>query len=158
MLAFLHWVVGTGTSMIIGFVPEALMERYYVNTWVEPFAPTIAAIAFIVGMTLSGRFKGGQGASWVWVFGLFCLGLGVNDFQSGWDPVWSTQPSSWANAMANLFGPTSACSSTECLGELFITVPFTASVTYSLGAFVRRLMTRTGTISPQRLINGQTAN
>ena len=39
----------------------------------------------------------------------------------------------------NLFGPTLKCSNSECLGELFFTIPFTASVTYSLGAYIRRL-------------------
>jgi|SRR5882672_3520764 len=35
---------------------------------------------------------------------------------------------------ANFFGPTSKCSDTECLDELFVTTPFAATVGYSLGA------------------------
>lgn len=140
MLAFLHWVVGTGASMILGFLPEGLLGRYYVNTGIEPFAPVIAATALVLGLAFSGRFRNGQGASWVWIFGLLWLAIGIYDLRSGWSPSWSTQHSSWAYAMVNLFGPTSACSGSECLGELLYTMPFTAAVSYSVGAFIRRLL------------------
>jgi hypothetical protein len=140
MLAFLHWVVGTGASMIIGFLPEGLLSRYYVNTGIEPFAPVIAATGLVLGLAFSGRFRNGQGASWAWIFGMLWLAIGIYELRSGWSRSWSAQRSSWAYAMVNLFGPTSACSDSECLGELLFTMPSTAAVTYSVGAFIRRLL------------------
>ena len=146
MLAFLHWVAGTGASLIVGFLPEALLSRYYLNTGIEPFAPAIAATGLVLGLAFSGRFKNGQGASWAWIFGLLWLAIGIYDLRRDWSPSWSIQRSSWAYAMANLFGPTSACSNSECLGELFFTAPFTASVTYSVGAFIRHSLFRASTV------------
>jgi hypothetical protein len=123
------------------------LGRYYLNTGIEPFAPAIAATGLVLGIAFSGRLKNGQGASWAWVFGLLWLAIGIYDFRRSWNPAWSTQRSSWAYMMANLFGPTSACAESECLGEVFFTVPLTASITYSLGAFIRRFVFRTATIS-----------
>ena len=147
MLAFLHWGVGIGASLVVGFLPEAFLSRYYVNTEIAPFAPVIAATGLILGLTLSGRFKNGQGASWAWIFGLLWLAIGIYEFRHNWSPSWSVRGGSWAYAMANLFGPTSACSNSECLGELLFTVPFTASLTYSVGAFLRRSVFGMSTVS-----------
>lgn len=126
MFAFLYWVAGTGTSFIVGFLPEAFLSRYYVNTGIEPFAPAIAATGLALGIAFSGR-----GARWTWIFGLLWLGVGVYESRGG---------GSWAHAMANLFGPTSACSDSECLGELLFTMPSVASVAYSVGALIARFL------------------
>jgi hypothetical protein len=147
MLAFLHWVAGTGTSMVVGFIPEAVLGRYYVNTGIEAFAPVISTIALALGVAFSGRFRDGRGASWAWIFGLLWLAIGIYQFRSEWSPSWSIQRSSWAYAVENLFGRTSACSGSECIGELLFTMPFTASVAYSVGALIRQISSRTATHS-----------
>jgi len=139
-LAFLHWVVGTAASVLIGFLPEAFLSRYYFDTRIEAFSPAIAGTAFILGIGFSGRFKNGRGAAWVWVFGLLWLAIGIDGLQASWNPAWSTQRSSWQYAMVNLFGPTSACSASECLSELAYTMPFAVSVAYSIGAFFNRFL------------------
>jgi hypothetical protein len=138
MLAFLQCGLGVGASVIIGFVPEAWLARFYVDTVIEPFGPVTAATAFILGLAFSGHLKNGQGASFAWVFGLIWLGVGFHNVRGAWNPQWSNSPSSWDYAIANLFGPTSACQNSECLNEFLVTMPFTASVTYSIGAFIRR--------------------
>jgi len=50
------------------------------------------------------------------------------------DPIKKTR---FAYLIANLFGPTDKCSGSECLGELIFTMPFTASVMYSIGAYIK---------------------
>ena len=56
-----------------------------------------------------------------------------------WPPsVVAVEKTRWGYAIANLFGPTIKYSGSECLYELLFTTPFAASVTYSLGAYLRR--------------------
>ena len=126
MFAFLYWVAGTGTSIIIGFLPEAFLSRYYVNTGIEPFVPAIAVTGLALGIAFSGR-----GARWTWIFGLLWLAVGVYA---------SPSDGSWAHAMGNLFARTSACSDSECIGELLFTMPSVASVAYSVGALIARFL------------------
>jgi hypothetical protein len=64
--AFAMWAWSWG-SVIIGFVPEAWLARFYVDTVIEPFSPVTAATAFILGLAFSGHLKNGQGASFAWV-------------------------------------------------------------------------------------------
>lgn len=138
MSTFFHWGAGTFVSFVLGIFPEGLLSRYYPNTRLEAFFPVIALVAFVLGLTVSARFRHGEGARWTWAFGLLWLLFGIHDIRSGWSPSWSKFPTSWDYAMANLFGPTSACSSSECLGEVIYTMPFVTSVTYSIGALFRR--------------------
>jgi hypothetical protein len=125
--------------MVVGFVPEGILSRFYYDTCIEAFAPAIAFTGLILGFFFSVRFQNGRGASLAWIFGLLWLALGFHQAASGWNPAWATQKSSWDYAVVNLFGRTSACSSSECLSEVFFTMPFSASVTYSIGSIIRKL-------------------
>ncbi len=126
MFAFLYWAAATGTTFAIGFLPEAFLSRYYINTGIEPFAPVIAAIGLALGIAFSGR-----GARWTWLFGLLWLSIGIYEIRGS---------GSWAHAMETLFAPTSACSDSECLGELLFTMPSVASVAFSVGAHIARFL------------------
>lgn len=137
MFGFLHCILGVAGSVSLGILPEAFLSRYYFNTGIEAFAPAVAVTALILGFAFGGIISKGQGASLAWIFGLLWLGIGILDVRKGWNPAWSPEPSAWAHVKANLFGKTSACGDSECLNELFVTMPFTASVMYSLGAFIR---------------------
>jgi hypothetical protein len=137
MCAYVHCLLGVGFSMVSGFLPEGILSHYYYDTRLEAFAPAIAFTGLILGFFFSVRFQNGRGASLAWIFGLLWLAGGFYDAAIGWKPMWSTQKSSWDYAMVELFGRTSACSS-ECLRQVFFTIPFTASVTYSIGSIIRK--------------------
>ena len=70
--------------------------------------------------------------------GLAWLLFGMYDTTRYWSASWSAEKTRWGFMLANLFGPTLKCSGSECLGELIFTTPFTASVTYSIGAYLRK--------------------
>ena len=124
--------------MIIGFLPEAALSRAYANTYLAPYSPAIALIAFLLGYFLSPRVKKGQAATFVWVVGLLWLIYGMYDGLGYWSASWSPEKTRWSAMLAGLFGPTDKCSGSECLGELIFTTPFAASVTYSIAAYIRK--------------------
>jgi hypothetical protein len=124
--------------MVVGFVPEGILSHYYYDTRVEAFAPAIACTGLILGFFFSVRFQNGRGASLAWIFGVLWLAVGFHDAASSWNPTGSTQKSSWDYAIVSLFGATSACGE-GCLREVFFTMPFSASVTYSIGSLVRKV-------------------
>ncbi|HSY33414.1 MAG TPA: hypothetical protein VLA42_15615 [Verrucomicrobiae bacterium] len=63
ILAFLHCILGAGLSMVVGFIPEAILGRFYYDTGIEAFAPAIAFTGLILGFFFSVRFQNGRGAS-----------------------------------------------------------------------------------------------
>ena len=132
-----QYLVAVGGSMVIGFVPEAVLGRAYYNTGLEPYSPAIALIAFLLGYFVSVHIRKGQMAHFVWVLGALWLIYGIFDTMSGWSASWSPERTRWGYTLANLFGPTKNCGGSECLGELLFTTPFAASITYSIGAFIR---------------------
>jgi hypothetical protein len=49
--------------MVVGFIPEAILGRFYYDTGIEAFAPAIAFTGLILGFFFSVRFQNGRGAS-----------------------------------------------------------------------------------------------
>ena len=123
--------------MIIGFLPEALISRMYYNSGLEPYSPVIAATSFGLGYFVADRILNGRAATFVWIIGVAWMVFGIYDTTRYWSASWSPEKTRWGYALANLFGPTVKCSGSECLGELFFTTPFAASITYSVGACLR---------------------
>jgi hypothetical protein len=128
---FLQGAVAILGSMLIGFFPEALISRYYYNSGFEAYSPAILATAIVLGYFVNRRL-GHSPALWVWVVGLVWLAYGAYDESKLWYTTGAISRMSFI--VDNFFGPTSKCSGSECLGELFSTTPFAATVGYSMGA------------------------
>jgi hypothetical protein len=124
-------------SMVIGFFPELLTEKLTSNSAFEPYSPAIAVVALLLGYFFSFRVWEMKGATSTWIVGLVWLGFGVYETAHGWNASWSVEPTVWQYVVANLFGKTSQCSGTECLGELIFTTPCIALFMYSLGAVAK---------------------
>jgi CDP-diglyceride synthetase len=134
-----HYFVAVAGAMIIGFLPEAVLsERVYYNTGLEPYSPMIAITAFLLGYFVSVHIFKGRAATFVWIIGLAWMMFGIYDTTRYWSASWSPEKTRWGYMLANLFGPTRKCSGSECLGELFFTTPFTASIVYSIGAYLAK--------------------
>jgi hypothetical protein len=133
-----HYFVAVAGAVIIGFLPEALLSRVYYNTGLEPYSPMIAITAFLLGYFVSHSIFNGRAATFVWIIGLAWMMFGIYDTTRYWSASWSPEKTRWGYMLANLFGPTLKCSGSECLGELFFTTPFTASITYSIGAYLAK--------------------
>ena len=133
-----HYLIAVVGAMIIGFFPEMFVSRLYLNTGLEPYSPMIAATAFLLGYFVAGLVSDGRASTFVWIIGLAWMLFGVYDTTRFWSASWSPEKTRWGYTLANLFGPTLKCSGTECMGELFVTTPFTASITYSVGAYLRQ--------------------
>ncbi len=133
-----HFFVAVVGAMIIGFLPEALLSGVYYNTGIEPYSHMIAITAFLLGYFVSLFIFDGRAAAFVWIIGLAWMVFGIYDMTRYWSASWSPEQTRWGYMLANLFGPTLKCSGSECMGELFFTTPFTASITYSIGAYVRK--------------------
>ena len=121
--------------MIIGFLPEALVSGIYYNTGFEPYSPMIALTAFLLGYFAARFILRARAASFVWIIGCAWMAFGIYDTTRYWSASWSPEKTRWGYVLANLFGPTLKCSGSECIGELLFTTPFTALVTYSIGAY-----------------------
>ncbi len=137
LLAF-HFFLAAAGGMFIGFLPEALVSQLYLNTVIGAFSPIIALAAFLLGYFVSFRILSLRAAAWAWIPGLAWLIVGVRELSSGWSPSWSPEKTVAGFVLANLFGSTVKCSGSECLYELVFTTPFAASITYSIGAYLRR--------------------
>ncbi len=127
----LKFVVAVMGSMLIGFLPEALIGRYYYNSGFEAYSPAIFVTAIMLGYLVA-RSLGHSPAMWVWIIGLLGLAYGAYSESSQWYK--GLAHSRLDYIAANFFGPTSKCSDTECLNELVFTTPFAATVGYSVGA------------------------
>ncbi len=133
-----HYLIAVAGGMIIGFLPEALMSRLYYNTGLEPYSPMIATTAFLLGYFVAGRVSDGRAATFVWIIGAAWMTFGIYDVTRGWSTTWSPEGTRWGYVLANMFGPTRTCSGSECMYELFFTTPLVASITYSVGAYLRQ--------------------
>jgi hypothetical protein len=133
-----HYFVAVAGAMIIGFLPEALVSRMYYNTGIEPYSPMIAITALLLGFFVGRFIFDGRAAAFVWIIGLAWMVFGIYDTTRYWSASWSPEKTRWGYMLANLFGPTLKCGASECIGELLFTTPFTASITYSIGAYLRK--------------------
>ncbi|MGB8322971.1 MAG: hypothetical protein WCE52_08425 [Candidatus Acidiferrum sp.] len=89
MLGYLHGISACVASMVIGFFPEALLNRHYDQVWVSAFGPAIALTGFILGLTLSAKVKNGEGAILAWMFGLLWLAMGFYAAAKNWRAEYS---------------------------------------------------------------------
>jgi hypothetical protein len=90
----------------------------------QPYYPVLILAGLTLGL-VSPRFFHAGGAPWVWVLPLTVLLWHVFTWRNhGYLPYWS-------DIWNNYFG--SNCGSSECLYELFVTVPFYASAAYTAG-------------------------
>ena len=137
VLLALHFVLAAVGGMLIGFFPEALIGKLYYNTGIEAYSPAIAVSALLLGYFVSYRVLSSRAAMWTWVVGALWLLFGIQEIAIGWNANWSPERTRWAYAFANLFGSSVRCSGSECLDELLFTTPFAASVTYSIGVYLR---------------------
>jgi hypothetical protein len=132
--AFLiHLMFATAGAMVVGFIPEAFASRTYLNSGLEAFSPMIFAVAGILG-TIINKEAGNKAAMWVWVAGTAWLCLEMYNESRSWD--FGRAHSRAEYIVNNFFGPTSKCSATECLSELFAKTPFASTVGYSIGGVI----------------------
>src|SRR4051812_25344601 len=103
-------------AVVIGFLPEVGIDQLVYGTCLEPYSPAIFLVALALGFLVN-RSEGHRVARFVWVAGMFWLLIGVLDTAAGWEASWSHQ-SRFNYVIDNLFGATSKCSGSECLGEL----------------------------------------
>jgi len=133
-----HYLIAVVGAMIIGFFPEVFAARLYYNTGLEPYSPMIAATVFILGYFVARLVSDGRAATFVWIIGLAWMLFGIYDVTRGWSATWSPEKTRAEFVLANMFGPTTRCSGSECMYELFFTTPFTASIMYAGGAYFRK--------------------
>ena len=134
----LHFFVAATGGIIVGLIPEALVGRLFRSTPLEPLAPGMALTALLIGYFFGHRLVARfHIAQWTWIIGTVWFFCGVYELTRFWSPAWSHEKSAWDYAKGQLFGPNRVCGASECLYQLFFTVPFVLSLTYSIGAFVR---------------------
>jgi len=124
----LHTLIAVLGSMLIGIGPEAALSRYYYNTGLEPYSPAILFVSVVLGYCVN-RKMGNRAARWVWVPGLLWLLFGMYDTGK-----YAFGSSRLQYVVDNLFGSTTKCSGTECIGEVLFTTVFVATVGYSVAA------------------------
>jgi hypothetical protein len=140
LLLLLHCIFLAVASITVGVFLELTLDYLGARTRLFPFTPGIAFVAFLTGYFVVSRGQSRRAAVWTWTVGAIWLAFGIYDFAWGsdaWDLRWSTEKTRLAYAIAELFGPPDKCSSSECLGVFIFTMPFTASVMYSIGAYVK---------------------
>jgi len=126
-----HFFVCFALSLPVGGILEYFLDRHIYATRLVAFFPAIAFVALVLGIFFSPLLFRGRGATWIWLIGLVFLLVGVEGVWSSWNPAWSPNKTVWQAIRAELFGRTSECSVSECLGEVFSTMPFVVSVSYS---------------------------
>jgi hypothetical protein len=141
MLAYLHAVAACAASMLIGGLPEAILDRHYEHVWVSAFGPVIASVGFILGLTIGGTFRHRRGPIFAWLFGLLWLAIGFYSAFNSWNGAYRSPKNAFSFAAAVLFGPLSADEELDSLYAAFFTMPFAASVAYSVGSFIRQMVT-----------------
>jgi hypothetical protein len=96
-----------------------LNQPYYV-------APVLCGLAL---GALSRYFVRPRWAAWVWVLPMIILLWNLLTWKGAGPPTTAVY---WEDVWGNYFG--SDCGGSECMYEVFVTVPFYTSVAYSLGA------------------------
>jgi hypothetical protein len=133
-----HCFFAVVAAFIVGIIPELLVGTLYRSTFLEAFSPAVAITALLLGYFFGYKLDREHLAGWTWICGLIWLLIGIHELTSSWSPSWSHTESAWRYARTQLFGSIRLCSDSECLYELFFTTPFTISVTYSLGGFLKK--------------------
>jgi len=129
-----------GFAFGIGFLLEALFNRYYQGSHIAAFSPCIAVSAFVMAF-FANRRRGNHSPLLFAIAGLLWLALAVWDEGRAWNPTWAQESKS--NYLVHMFfGTRAQCSASECIGELFFTTPCLAAITYSLGAAVGLFSTK----------------
>jgi len=90
---------------------------------------------------------------WSWIPGLLVFCFGALELMRWWSPSWDYSPNRWQYAVRNLL--TSNCGSTECLDELFYTMPFVCSIAYSVASYY--VLRRTRQLQ-RAIVEGSAAN
>ena len=147
---FVHLAASTLGAAVVGFVTAFLLagltalvtkntsggnwadhvsDQFILKVAGEPYFlfPVLAGIAF---GALSYGYSRSSSAAWVWVLPTIALVWNVLTWKNGGAPYW---PDVWDN----YFG--SGCSGSECLYELFVTMPFYTALAYSAGWIARRI-------------------
>lgn len=125
-----HFVAAVVISMTIGILPEAFIGGpLYGHTWLVPFSPFMCAAAALLGF-LAARKLRDRAAIWVWVPGVLWFSWAV--FQL----VHEGPLPHAVFVFNNLMGPTDKCADSECLYELFYTMPLTCSIAYSVASWL----------------------
>ena len=150
LFLLLHCLILAVGSMTLGLAAEAAWGNYWLNTGLDGYSPMIALVALLSGYFVVSQGQSRHAAPWMWTVGTVWLAFGIFDTAWGpdaWNATWSPEKTRLAHVIANLFGPTDRCNSSECLTEIIFTTPFTASVMYSIGAYIkiRRLANRSQT-------------
>lgn len=133
-------VVGVLGVLIVAFITAALtkntsggdfadhMAEQRVSIFLDqPYHAAPVLCGLILG-ALSRRFSRSRGAAWVWIAPLIILLWNVMAWEGAGPP---TSSAYWAGIWANFFG--AGCAGSECVYELFVTLPFYTSVAYTLG-------------------------
>ena len=128
----LHFIVPLMASSALGFLPEATLGQLYHGTAIEPFSPFMAGSAALLGVFVARKLLD-RAALWSWIPGLLVFCFGALELMRWWSPSWDYSPKRWRYAVRNLL--TSNCGSTECLDELFYTMPFVCSIAYSVASY-----------------------
>lgn len=109
---------------------DHVADQFILKAAGEPYFVFPVFIGFALG-GLSYRYSRSSSAAWVWVLPTIALVWNVLTWKNGGDPYW---PDVWNN----YFG--SQCGSSECLYELFVTMPFYTSLAYAVGWMTRRFL------------------
>jgi hypothetical protein len=134
-LLLLHCVFLAVATVTAGVLLEVTLDHFGANLW--PFAPGIAFVALLTGYFVVSQGQSRRAAAWTWTVGVVWFSVGIYDAAWGWDPAWSLEKSRLAYVIVDLFGPADKCSASECVGVGFFTMPFTATVLYSIGAYIK---------------------
>jgi hypothetical protein len=108
-----------------------LSQPYYI-------APVLCGL--VLG-ALSGRFFRTRWAGWVWFFPLIVLLWNLLTWKGAGAPTTALY---WKDVWMNYFGED--CGGSECMYEVFVTMPFYTSVAYSVGWAAVRLL-RSGDVT-----------
>jgi hypothetical protein len=131
-IGLLHLVL-FGLAYGIGFIVEAFVsERCYPQSHLAAFAPCIAAVAFLTALLVN-RTRKHRLPLLFGVVAVLYLAAAIWDEGRGWDYTWA-QESKAQYLLHMFFGTTQQCSTSDCIGDLFFTMPCVAAVAYSLGA------------------------
>jgi hypothetical protein len=132
-----HLLAATLGAMIAGFIPAAIFERWTLNTGLDTIGFPIPLVAIILGYFLARKYPC-KSAVWVWIPPLLYFVWNAHELAASWNPSWSSKTRG-QYVFDSLLGATSACSSSECLRELFVTMPLASSLGYAVGVAISRI-------------------